>query len=196
MPLFNKEELTRKGYLVERHLTKAAKSILTEKSRVFSSEQGYDVFLSHSFRDAPLVLGLRQEIIDLGFSVYVDWIEDQQLDRSQVTATTADVLRQRMKACSCLLFATSENSPNSKWMPWELGYFDGIKAKVAILPIAETPTSTETYDGQEYLGLYPYVTKTPSSGSTTPTLWINTDATIYVSLSAWLKGQNPTKHQQ
>ena len=35
----------------------------------------YDIFLSHSSSDAEIVAGLKLEIEDLGFSVYVDWIE-------------------------------------------------------------------------------------------------------------------------
>ena len=37
------------------------------------------------------------------------------------------MLRQRMDHCRFLLFATSKASPDSKWMPWELGYFDGLR---------------------------------------------------------------------
>lgn len=87
--------------------------------------------------------------------VYVDWIDDRQLNRENVDAQTADQLRNRMKNCKSLFFATSENSINSKWMPWELGYFDGLKNKFAILPIITSTTSY--YEGQEYLGLYDYV---------------------------------------
>jgi hypothetical protein len=54
-----------------------------------------------------------------------------------------------------LLFATSSASPQSKWMPWELGYFDGSSAsnKVGILPLVRT--NGANFGGQEYLSLYP-----------------------------------------
>ncbi len=62
------------------------------------------------------------------FSVYVDWIEDKQLDRKDVNVKTANLLRERMKQSKCLSYLTTKNITNSKWCPWELGYFDGLKA--------------------------------------------------------------------
>lgn len=43
-----------------------------------------------------------------------------------------------MKQSKCLLFATTENYLNLKWMPWEIGYYDGFTGKVVILPITDT----------------------------------------------------------
>lgn len=40
-------------------------------------------------------------------------------------------------------------------MPWELGFFDGFRTAVAVLPVAKN--SSETFSGQEFLGLYPYI---------------------------------------
>ena len=74
---------------------------------------------------------------------------------------TAAVLRERMKACSSLVYAHSANSSNSVWMPWELGYFDGIKPQqVWVLPLVTNDDSE--FNGQEYLGLYPPVEKLSS----------------------------------
>ena len=43
----------------------------------------YDIFLSHSSLDKKLVLTLVNLFNEAGYSVYVDWIEDTQLDRSK-----------------------------------------------------------------------------------------------------------------
>lgn len=41
-------------------------------------------------------------------------------------------------------------------MPWELGYFDGMRpAKVAIFPIVEA--SDSEFTGIEFVGLYPKI---------------------------------------
>jgi len=40
-------------------------------------------------------------------------------------------------------------------MPWEIGYFDGLKGVISILPIVKT--EDQAFDGQEFLGLYPYI---------------------------------------
>lgn len=115
----------------------------------------FDIFMLHSYEDAEVIGGIKAIIEQNGLSVYVDWIEDAQMNRGQVTPETADTLRNRMAHCKFLLYATSNASPNSKWMPWELGYFDGLKrGNVGILPIVESPD--DSFKGQEYLGLYPF----------------------------------------
>lgn len=87
----------------------------------------YDIFLSHSYRDKELIYSVKFELEAYGYKVYIDWIDDNQLSREEVTA---EILKNRMDRAKSLVFVTTENSINSKWMPWELGYFDG---KVAIL---------------------------------------------------------------
>ena len=121
--------------------------------------------MSHSSSDARHVAGLKLLLEDVGHTVYVDWIEDPELDRSKVTKENAAVLKDRMNHCKSLLYAFSENAAQSTWMPWELGYFDGIKGYVAVVPILKK--SNGSFIGNEYLGLYPYVDLTSSI------LWIN-----------------------
>lgn len=121
------------------------------------SIKSYDIFLSHNFLDAEIIYGLKKLLEENGFSVFVDWIEAPDLDRTKVVPETADYLRKTMKRNSSLLYAVSDNSSGSKWMPWELGYSDGLHGKVAIVPISEYETQSD-YQGQEYIGLYPYIT--------------------------------------
>ena len=94
----------------------------------------------------------------MGNYVYVDWIVDAQLDRTNVTKDTCQGIKERMNQCRSLFYATSKAASNSKWMPWELGYMDGKTTKCAILPIMKETHQT-TYKGQEYLSVYPYVQK-------------------------------------
>lgn len=116
----------------------------------------FDVFLSHSILDAAIILGVKTLLEAEGLRVYVDWIEDDRLNRSRVTSATAAVLRERMRHSRSLIYATSSTASQSKWMPWELGFFDGFRpGHVAILPLVAA--STSDFTGQEYLGLYPYV---------------------------------------
>lgn len=122
-------------------------------------QSGFDVFVSHSSRDALLIYGLRTLLIAQGLRVYVDWINDPQLDRARVSAATADRLRERMRSSKSLIYATSRAAQTSRWMPWELGYFDATKGghRVSILPIEDW--SSHAFDGEEYLGLYRTIQK-------------------------------------
>ena len=66
----------------------------------FSFSEHYDIFLSHAYSDERIVKQIRSMLIEKGYSVYVDWIEDEQLDRGKVSEHTATVLRNRMNNCS------------------------------------------------------------------------------------------------
>jgi hypothetical protein len=169
----------------------SARLVLAEVGRTPLDRQ-FDIFLSHCSLDAPIVLRLLETIQAHGFSAYVDWIDDRTLDRSKVTHRTAGILRQRMQKCTCLLYAFSNNAGRSAWMPWELGFFDGLKGRAAILPIVKAPGSN-AYSGREYLGIYPYITKSKNlSGESR--LCVRRSTNIFVGFRAWLGGKEPRMH--
>lgn len=170
-------------------IQKSANYILLSEAASFDPNKNYDIFMSHSYKDKRYIFKLKRDIESMGYSVYVDWIDDSQLDRTNVTKETAELIRHRMKNCKSLFFVTSENTSTSKWMPWELGYFDGLKDKVAILPLADEPSYS--YKGQEYLSLYPYVMKDMIQGTNKNALWIHDDRDKYIILEAWLNGSKP-----
>ncbi|MFA9370988.1 MAG: TIR domain-containing protein [Labilibaculum antarcticum] len=186
-----------KGYYGSIHDSYQAKAkVMLSKSlnedRFFSApSKDYDIFLSHSSSDAELVAGLKLEIEDLGLSVYVDWIEDPLLSRKNVTKETALILQNRMKKCKSMIYAFSENASNSKWMPWELGYFDALKGTVAVLPISNT--SKSSFAGSEYLGIYDYVQINGVQGKNETALWIHETSTKYVIFNSWLNGTKPSQ---
>lgn len=157
MAYFTKQEAydsARKAKLSTETYSKKLESIVESQKYQYR----FDVFLSHSVKDAELVLGVVRILEDMGQKVYVDWVVDKQLSRDSVTKETAETLRNRMKQSSKLLYLATNNASSSKWMPWELGYFDGLKSgKVAILPLVDY--SFSSFKGQEYLGLYPALDK-------------------------------------
>lgn len=124
----------------------------------------FDIFLSHSSLDRKDVDLAFLALTAMGYVVYLDRVVDPLLTPFLVTKKTADVLRRRMAQSRSMFVATSANTSNSKWVPWELGFADGWRGKVAIMPILATPSST--FSGQEYFGLYPEVQ--PSTPNTRP----------------------------
>jgi hypothetical protein len=149
MSLFYTKSLRQKARSKVTALKSLNSIILHESSSQeseFSEGKTFSIFISHSYLDKELVLGLKLELESLGYSTYVDWIEDNQLDRNSVNKKTAETLRRRMKQCKSLFFATTDNSTNSKWMPWECGYFDALKDRVAICPISNVPSQIAILD--------------------------------------------------
>lgn len=159
-----------------------------EKSLKYAGDfSSFDIFLSHSYLDKELILGTLTYLEGMGYSVYVDWKQDKQLSRADITKKTARILRRRISQSKALFFATTDNAAESKWMPWELGYMDGKSGKCAILPISEYYTASDTYFGQEYLEVYPYVVADKDKGGTNR-LWVHEDANTYVNFDSWLEG--------
>lgn len=193
MAIITRDSLKRKAQ--SKGFTKSASTqkLIIETAQ-FSATKTYDIFLSHSYLDADEIDALYEEIKEMGFSVYIDWKEDRQLDRSNVTKETANTLRERMNNCKCLLFITTSNSTSSKWCPWELGYVDGKKGKTAIFPVLEISTTTDNFTGTEFLGIYPYITKDKLQGTEKLTLWVHENASTYVTLGGWLNGIKPSQH--
>jgi hypothetical protein len=166
MAFYTRSEIQQLGLRAASGKNKTASALLKEEIITYDSDYAkYDVFLSHSIRDAGLILGIKSLLTSQGLKVYVDWIEDPSLDRSVVTAKTAETLRKRMRQSKSMVYAHSNNSPLSKWMPWEVGFFDGFNGNIVIFPIVDS--ENETFKGQEFLGLYPYIDKSGSA------IWVN-----------------------
>jgi len=97
-----------------------------------------------------------------------------------------------MRNARGLAYVSTSNTTASKWCPWELGYVDGEKGgKCAILPVLNAASSS--FIGQEYLGLYPYITYETMQGTGEHNFWIEEQNGDYVVLSDWLKGMKPIK---
>ena len=161
-------------------------------SNVDKSQLKFDVFLSHSYLDREEVLGLYNELTEMGFYVYVDWIVDPELDRTNVTKASAELIRNRMKNSKSLLLAISTNAEMSKWMPWELGFVDGNTNRCAIIPVSKDNLNLYSFNRVEYLKLYPYLDRETNRAGNMK-LWINDDEASYVVFDSWLTGSNPYK---
>lgn len=162
--------------------------ILNENHSIFSKKDSYDLFISHSFLDKKLILTLMDLFNIAGYSVYVDWINDKNLDRNNVSSRTANVIKNRISNCKGLSYIATRNIVNSKWCSWELGLADGmLNGKSCILPVMEESC---TFKGLEYLGLYPYIEYEKISGKSIYEFWIidQYDSSRYTSLRKWLYG--------
>lgn len=163
----------------------AALEILTETA---SADATFDVFLSHSSNEPEeILLGIKGYLNDAGLSVYVDRYTDPQLSPEEVTPETVETLRARLRASRSLLYVYSHHSKLSRWMPWELGFMDGADRRIGIAPVVQT--ARNTFHGEEYLDLYPYLDRATISGQNTWALWINRSPREYTDYSSWVHGK-------
>ena len=77
-------------------VTSYRQRVINENRQIFEKNNKFDIFLSHSFLDRDEVTNLVALFNKCGYSAYVDWMYDPQLDRSNVTKKTAEKLRQTM----------------------------------------------------------------------------------------------------
>ncbi len=174
-------------------LNESSTVVLKKSMASVSSGSRFDIFLSHSINDAEIVLGAKRLLEEAGKTVYVDWIEDPNLDRSNVTPATARLLRTRMKQSDALFYLHSAQSQNSKWMPWELGFFDGHNGNVAIFPVIAA--SASSFKGVEYLGLYPYVDISKVEGADRREPFIHRKSDEYKNFGVWKSATDKLRPQ-
>ena len=132
---------------------------------------------------AGLALMLRD---DYHLNVYVDWQCDN-FNRSNVTRDTARIIRERITQSKALLYVISDSSESSNWMPWEVGFMDGLKGKVAVCPLLASDDNIKAI-GLEYLSLYPYVSNEEDKRGNLR-LWVNETNSKYWLLSDWVNGK-------
>ena len=179
MPLYNTDYL--------RNLARSRASVINEARQniALRTKTSFDIFLAHSLADQQDVYGLYIDLTDQGFSVYVDWIIDSHLERSNVTRATAEIIRGRLRSSKSLLLAMSTNAVLSKWIPWELGYVDGHTQNCALVPVAEGSTTRTSFEGREFLSLYPYITRTPNRDGKDKR-WVVESADTFVIADEWV----------
>jgi hypothetical protein len=186
-----------KTYLGLNGYQKTASSILVEETPQYNPTHKFDIFLSHNYHDVQIsrnrLLGAKKFLEQFGYTVYVDWIIDYEMNRDDVNASTVELLRIRMRNSRCLLFLTSENMQQSKWMPWQIGYMDGRNSRVAIFPLARS-ANLEKFYGQDYLGAYPFVEAEMVEGTNTRLLWVSRNDGKYIGFQDWLAGKDPFAH--
>jgi hypothetical protein len=177
---YTRQELSRIGSF--RALSAPPAAVLRHYALRARAFDDFDVFLSHCYDDAATILGIVDLLENENLRVYVDWIVDPQHDRTKVDRDTAENLQRRMGQSASLIYATSTSSRSSIWMPWELGYFDGLGKQdhISIMPIeGKTPGS----EGQEYLELYPAIEKVRTDGGRIVTAAVAPQSRTFLSIT-------------
>jgi hypothetical protein len=123
-------------------------------SASYSFQADVTLFLSHSHKDKALIQPALAFLRSHGAKIYVDWMDDGMPDT--VSGETAKKLKERIKQQKKFLVLVTENSKDSRWVPWELGFADSTKGMdhIAAFPVSD---STGDFQHNEYLQIYPRI---------------------------------------
>jgi len=153
MRYFNSDDIRK----FNENVKTAGATVILENASISkkASSQKCDVFLSHSSKDKDDLPAVIKFLEQHGVKVYVDKADDDLPKKT--TAETGAKIKGRIAECKKFIVLVSENSKESKWIPWELGIGDEKKKinNVALLPISDN--SSAGWPEQEYLGLYPRI---------------------------------------
>jgi hypothetical protein len=138
------------------------------------------VFLSHSHKDKDIVGHAVRFLKSHGVDVYVDWLDDGMPGR--VSGQTALILKAKIKEHEKFVLLATNNSADSKWIPWELGIADGERTleNIASLPVAN---DNREFRGSEYIQIYPRIQNINNAW------WVYLADAICVKLSDWLSAR-------
>ena len=118
-------------------------------------------FPCHSHKDRELAKGVQVFLQDQEWDVYIDW-EDTTMPNKPDRAT-AEQIQRKVRDLDWFLFLATENSMNSRWCPWEIGYADGMKSYDSIIIIPTTDRAGRFF-GNEYLQLYRQISEAERGG--------------------------------
>jgi hypothetical protein len=124
-----------------------------EATALNSWQADVGIFLSHSHKDKDLIHPAIAFLRSHGVKVYVDWLDAGMPD--VVSGDTANKIKEKIKEHKKFLVLVTENSKDSRWVPWELGFADPTKgmAHIASFPVAEK----EDFAQNEYMKIYPKI---------------------------------------
>lgn len=93
----------------------------------------FDVFISHNSKDEDKIVSFFKALNSLGYVAYIDWVNDKyDLKREWCNATTAQVIKERIKQSHVFILYLSQQTLSSQWCPWELGYADALGKKICV----------------------------------------------------------------
>lgn len=109
--------------------------ILMQRLRVDKLERlkKFDMFISHNSKNEDEVVRFYKILNSNGLVAYVDWVNDKfDLKRQWCNATTAEIIKERIKQSQFFVIYATEEILHSQWCAWEVGYAEALGKKICI----------------------------------------------------------------
>jgi hypothetical protein len=131
----------------------SVRSFQAKGTALNSIEADVTIFLSHSHKDRDLIEPTLAFLRSHGVKIYVDWMDSGMPD--VISGETAHKIKDRIRQHKKFLVLVTENSKDSRWVPWELGFADPTKGidHIAAFPVVQNDNFTHN----EYLSIYPKI---------------------------------------
>lgn len=112
------------------------------------------IFLSHKHDEHSTMQDVIAFLKKEGVDVYVDWMDEDM--PAYTNSETAVRLKEKIRTADKFILVATSSAINSKWCNWELGLGDAAKyiEHIALFPINK---NYQSFDGAEYLKIYPRV---------------------------------------
>lgn len=155
MTLTARAQLEREGMHLGERMEKSASKLSSVSN----------LFLSHSSADAgSLLRGALDVLQKHGASVYADVLDPDA--RRLTPPEFGDFFAQAIRDTGHLVVLLTENTGDSRWVPWELGLAHGIhgQRRAAVWPVLQNPAQPPSWLRQEYLLAYPVLERATLMG--------------------------------
>lgn len=120
--------------------------LIFEKQQILHKK--FDVFLSHSYGRQTELLLTKDILNRQGLVVYVDWINDaEMLQREKQNDDTFNVLYERLRQSSALLFIQTKLSVASKYCMDELIFFKKLNRPMYLYEAETVENKPDILDG-------------------------------------------------
>lgn len=109
--------------------------VLMQRLRVDKLERlkKFDMFISHNSKNEDEVVQFYKILNSNGLVAYVDWVNDKfDLKRQWCNATTAEIIKERIKQSQFFVIYATEEILHSQWCAWEVGYAEALGKKICI----------------------------------------------------------------
>ena len=152
---------------------------------LFGNEPQTKIFISHKHNDIEEIKGVIG-FLEKTYNVrcYIDELdEDMPENTNKETATR---IKNKICACDKFVLLATNGAILSRWCNWELGFSDSAKGKNNIA-IIHMSTQDDQYNGNEYYGLYPYITFCKKDNGKSDYYVIDNDTNKDEKLEIWLR---------
>ncbi len=137
LPFVLRRKKKGKKNFIDNEMVKNASSPEVLMKRLYVDElekiKEFDVFISHNSQDEDKIVEFYKKLNKNGYVAYIDWVNDKfDLKRQWCNASTAQVIKERIKQSKVFIIFLSKSTLKSQWCPWELGYADALGKKICV----------------------------------------------------------------